>query len=125
MQGSVIFLAGENPDDLRCRLYAACQTYSLEADKLPLYVLPNNFPMTPDAVELLKQHDYNRIHSALLDKASSSHSIGRAHRERRMLGYVTNGATTLMKCSIDWSSWPRSRLPWKLIWKAFTPATSR
>ncbi len=25
MQGPVVFLAGENPDDLRCRMYAACQ----------------------------------------------------------------------------------------------------
>ena len=54
-QGSVIFLAGENPDDLRCRLYAACQAYGLKADELPIFVLPNNFPMTPEAVELVKQ----------------------------------------------------------------------
>lgn len=54
-QGSVIFLAGENPDDLRCRLYAACQAYGLDAANLLLHVLPGNFPMTADAAETLKQ----------------------------------------------------------------------
>ena len=54
-QGSVIFLAGENPDDLRCRLYAACQTYRIDPDKLPLYVLPGNFPVTSEAAETLKR----------------------------------------------------------------------
>ncbi len=54
-QGAVVFLAGENPDDLRCRLYAACQAYILDAAKLPLYVLPGNFPLTDQTVETLKR----------------------------------------------------------------------
>lgn len=54
-QGSVIFLAGENPDDLRCRLYAACQVYGLDPADLPLYVLPGNFSLTPDVAETVKQ----------------------------------------------------------------------
>ena len=60
-QGSVVFLAGENPDDLRCRLYAACQAYGLTPAALPLYVLPGNFRLTPDAAEMLKQ-DINALH---------------------------------------------------------------
>jgi RecA-family ATPase len=55
MQGPVVFLAGENPDDLRCRLYAACQAYHLDPAALPLYVLPGNFPLTAEAAETLKQ----------------------------------------------------------------------
>jgi RecA-family ATPase len=54
-QGPVVFLAGENPDDLRCRLYAACQAYHLEPAALPLYVLPGNFPLAAGTVETLKQ----------------------------------------------------------------------
>jgi hypothetical protein len=37
----------------------------------------------------------------------------------------TIGATSCMKHSIDWSSWSRLRLPWKLIWKASRPAFSQ
>jgi RecA-family ATPase len=53
-QGGVVYLAGENPDDLRCRMYAACQAYGLKPDDLPLFVLPGNFPMTAEAAEALK-----------------------------------------------------------------------
>jgi AAA domain len=53
--GDVIFLAGENPDDLRCRLFAACQAYMLDRAKLRLHVLPGNFPMSAEAAETLRQ----------------------------------------------------------------------
>lgn len=53
-QGAVIFLAGENPDDLRTRLFAACQAYSLKAETLPLYVLPATFPINDESGEALK-----------------------------------------------------------------------
>lgn len=53
-QGAVIFLAGENPDDLRTRLFAACQVYGLKAETLPLYVLPATFPITDEVGEALK-----------------------------------------------------------------------
>jgi hypothetical protein len=45
-----------------------------------------------------------------------------------VLGYPvleTTGATSSMKHSIDLSSWPRSRLPWKLIWKLSRAASVR
>jgi RecA-family ATPase len=54
-QGAVVVLAGENPDDLRCRLHAACQAYRLDPMLLPLYVLPGNFLLTADAAEKLKR----------------------------------------------------------------------
>ena len=54
-QGSVVFLAGENPDDLRTRCFAACQTFGINPSSLPIWVLPGNFPMTAKAAETLRQ----------------------------------------------------------------------
>lgn len=58
-QGDVIFLAGENPDDLCGRMHAACKEYGIPASKAP-YVLPANFPMTPEAAAALK-HDIDEM----------------------------------------------------------------
>lgn len=66
-QGDVIFLAGENPDDLRCRLYAACQAYNLKPDKLPLHVLPATFPIDEEtAVDLKKQIESLKLKPSLI-----------------------------------------------------------
>jgi RecA-family ATPase len=53
-QGPVVFLSGENPDDLRCRFHAACQAYGLDPDTLPIRFMAGNFPLTPEAAETLK-----------------------------------------------------------------------
>lgn len=53
-QGNVLFLAGENPDDLCVRLHAACQSYGIPPGDLPIYVMPGNFPISPEAAEALK-----------------------------------------------------------------------
>jgi hypothetical protein len=55
VRGHVVFLAGENPDDLRCRLYAACQVYGLKPAELAMHVLPATFPMTAERVALMVQ----------------------------------------------------------------------
>jgi 5S rRNA maturation endonuclease (ribonuclease M5) len=53
-EGPIVFLAGENPSDLCVRMYAACQAYGLDPIKVPLHVMPGNFPLTPEAAEELK-----------------------------------------------------------------------
>ena len=53
-KGGVVFLAGENPDDLCGRMHAACQEYGLREDQAP-HVLPRNFPMTLEAAEELRE----------------------------------------------------------------------
>jgi hypothetical protein len=53
-QGPIVFMAGENPDDLCCRMHAACQFHGLDPTKVPLHVMPGNFPLTPEAAEELK-----------------------------------------------------------------------
>lgn len=63
----VLFLAGENSEDLCGRVHAAVQEYSLNQDTTALDVMPGNFPITPEAAELLRQqidatgHSYGLI----------------------------------------------------------------
>ena len=54
-QGAVVFLAGENPDDVCGRCWAACQHYGLDPDQTPIFVMPGNFPLDADAAEALTQ----------------------------------------------------------------------
>jgi hypothetical protein len=51
MQGRVIYLAGENPDDLCCRFSATCQHYGLNPDDLPIKVLPASFSLDDQSAE--------------------------------------------------------------------------
>jgi RecA-family ATPase len=55
VQGEVVFLAGENPDDLCGRFHAACQSYNIDPADLPIRVMPGNFPMTGETAETLRQ----------------------------------------------------------------------
>ena len=60
--------------------------------------------------------------------APSERSHGNPARvcsRRRPVAHVTRGFTSRMKHSIESISCSRLRLPWKLIWKASTPAASR
>jgi hypothetical protein len=52
-QGNVVYLAGENPEDLKARLHGMCLAYGLKPRQLP-YVLPGNFPMTEEEAERLR-----------------------------------------------------------------------
>ena len=42
-RGSVLFLAGENPDDVRARVIAAMEAYDLDADSLNLHFIAGTF----------------------------------------------------------------------------------
>jgi AAA domain len=53
-RGNVLFLAGENPEDLKARLHGMCRSYNLTLEQLP-YVLPGNFPLTEEEADLLKR----------------------------------------------------------------------
>ena len=55
VQGEVVFLAGENPDDLCGRFHAACQFYGIDPATLPIRVMPGNFPLAAKTAEALKQ----------------------------------------------------------------------
>jgi RecA-family ATPase len=55
VQGEVVFLAGENPDDLCGRFHAACQFYGIDPATLPIRVMPGNFPLDAKTAKTLKQ----------------------------------------------------------------------
>jgi hypothetical protein len=54
-QGTVLFLAGENPDDLCGRCWAACQHYGIDPQKMPIRVVPDRFPLDQEAADALKR----------------------------------------------------------------------
>lgn len=51
-QGNVLYLAGENPEDVKYRLLGMVETFRLKPEHIP-YVLPKTFPMTEEAADLL------------------------------------------------------------------------
>lgn len=53
-QGNVLYLAGENPEDVKYRLLGMIETYRMKPEHIP-YVLPGNFPLTDEAAEALKK----------------------------------------------------------------------
>jgi hypothetical protein len=53
--GEVIFLAGENPDDLCGRFHAAAKHYGVPFDQMHISVMPGNFPMAPGDASALRQ----------------------------------------------------------------------
>ena len=54
-QGNVLYLAGENPEDLKARMHGMVGAYKLEQGQLP-YVLPGNFPLNEAEAEALKRN---------------------------------------------------------------------
>jgi AAA domain/Primase C terminal 2 (PriCT-2) len=99
-QGTVIFLAGENPDDLRCRLYAACQAYAIDPATLPLYVLPGNFPLTAESAETLKREvdvlDLNPVLVVVDTAAAYFHGDDDNHNVQ--MGAYARNLRTLTTC---------------------------
>jgi len=52
---NVVFLAGENPEDLKARTIGMARTFNLTPEQLP-YVLPATFPMTEESAEELRRN---------------------------------------------------------------------
>lgn len=59
VKGNVLYLAGENPEDLKARMLGMCQQFSLPSLQLP-YVLPRTFPLNDDEADSLK-HDIEAL----------------------------------------------------------------
>lgn len=52
IKGNVLYLAGENPEDLKARMHGMVGTFKLKPMQLP-YVLPATFPMSSEEVDAL------------------------------------------------------------------------
>jgi hypothetical protein len=64
--GEVLFLAGENPDDLCIRFYAAVKYYGIKPEEMNISVMPGNFPMSPADADALRQQIDDRPEIASL-----------------------------------------------------------
>jgi hypothetical protein len=57
-KGNVLYLAGENPEDLKARMIGMARAFGLTSNQLP-YVLPGNFPLTEEKIDALKREIAN------------------------------------------------------------------
>jgi hypothetical protein len=51
-KGFVVYLAGENPEDLKARMVGMAQAFSLRAEDMP-YVMPHSFPLSDSEIDAL------------------------------------------------------------------------
>ncbi len=100
MQGAVVFLAGENPDDLRCRMYAACQFYAMKAEALPFYVLPATFPLTEEEAETLKREidDLNQKPVLIIVDTAAAFFPGDDDNQNVQMGAYARNLRVLTTC---------------------------
>jgi len=55
-QGDVIYMAGENPDDVRARTIAACEKYGLDPAACRLHFIPGTFSIRQDDPPRRRRH---------------------------------------------------------------------
>jgi AAA domain len=76
-QGNVVYLAGENPEDLKARMHGMAAYFNLKASEMP-YVLPGNFPLNEQEADALIR-DLNGLRvplSAIIGDTASSYFPG-------------------------------------------------
>lgn len=98
-KGDVIFLAGENPDDLCGRMHAACMAYGISRTKAP-YVLAGNFPMTPEAATALRSDiDAMGLHPVLIvADTAAAYFPGDDDNSNVQMGEYARTLRTLTRC---------------------------
>jgi hypothetical protein len=100
-QGHVLFLAGENPDDLTARFHAACQTYGLiDPDHLPIHFMPGNFPVTPETAELLRRKidATGNTYGLIIGDSVAAYFSGENENDNVQMGACARNWRILSKC---------------------------
>ena len=93
VQGDVLIMGGENPDDLCVRLHAACAAYGIDPVSLPVFVMPGNFPLDGAAAEALKQriNDTGRTFSLIIGDSLAAYFPGDDENHNVQMGaYARN-----------------------------------
>lgn len=100
VQGEVIFLAGENPDDLCGRFFAACQHYNINPADLPIRVMPGNFPMDADTAETLKQQidATERPPALIIADSAAAYFPGDDENHNVQMGAFARNLRVLTRC---------------------------
>jgi hypothetical protein len=99
-QGSVLFLAGENPDDLAARVHAACQFYDINPNTTPITVMPGNFPVTPEDAEQLRQRIDSADHkfAAIFIDSAAAYFPGDDENHNVQMGAYARNLRVLTGC---------------------------
>jgi Bifunctional DNA primase/polymerase, N-terminal/AAA domain len=100
VQGEVIFLAGENPDDLCGRFFAACQHYGIHPASLRIRVMPGNFPMDADTAEMLKQQiaATERPPALIIADSAAAYFPGDDENQNVQMGAFARNLRVLTRC---------------------------
>jgi hypothetical protein len=96
----VVFLAGENPDDLCGRFHAACQFYGIDPAKLPIRVMPGNFPLAAETAETLKQtiEAGGRETTLIIGDSAAAYFPGDDDNQNVQMGDFARNLRVLTKC---------------------------
>jgi hypothetical protein len=110
VQGNVLILAGENPEDLKARMHGMIGTYKLKPAQLP-FVLPGSFPLDDqEADALMREIADLRVPISLIvgdtassffpgdDENSNVQAGGYARRLRRFTLEVDGNPTMVALC---------------------------
>jgi hypothetical protein len=109
VQGNVLILAGENPEDLQARMHGMAGAYKLKPAQLP-YVLPGNFPLDDQEADALSQEIAGLgVPIALIlgdtaasffpgDDENDNVNAGKYARTLRTLTECPGGPAVVMRC---------------------------
>jgi|tagenome__1003787_1003787.scaffolds.fasta_scaffold20912422_2 hypothetical protein len=99
-QGEVVFLAGENPDDLCGRFHAACQFYQIDPANLPIRIMPGNFPLDDEAaIALTKQiNEGGHQTSLIIGDSAAAYFPGEDDNHNVQMGDYARSLRLLTKC---------------------------
>jgi hypothetical protein len=100
VQGEVIFLAGENPDDLCGRFFAACQHYGITPASLRIRVMPGNFPMDAETAETLKRQidETDRPPALIIADSAAAYFPGDDENQNVQMGAFARNLRALTRC---------------------------
>ena len=100
-QGDVLIMGGENPDDLCVRLHAACLHYGLDPVVLPVFVMPGNFPLDPEAAEALKRQidGTGRTFSLIIGDSLAAYFPGDDENHNVQMGGYARNWRVLTTCN--------------------------
>lgn len=100
IQGNVVFLAGENPDDLCGRFHAACQFYQINPAELPIRIMPGNFQLAAETSETLRQTiDKAGYETALIiGDSAAAYFPGDDDNQNVQMGEFARNLRVLTKC---------------------------
>ena len=98
-QGNALYLAGENPEDVKARLLGMQLEYRLRHNQLP-YILPGSFPLDEDGIEVLR-HEIDALgipFCLIVGDTAASFFPGDDENDNVAAGRYARGLRLLTEC---------------------------